>query len=439
MAESMPEPVKTRPFHIMAKPAGARCNLRCTYCYYLEKAELYPAETRLPAMDASLLEGYIRSYLAAMHDDDEVAFTWQGGEPTLMGLDFFKHALQLQERYGKGRRITNSLQTNGLLLDDAWCEFFQVHNFLIGLSLDGPARVHDAFRKTASGAPSHAGVMRGLGLLQQHGVAYNVLACVNKESAQHPLLVYKFLRDAGVQFIQFIPIVERIEGVFATGAALVTAQPGCAPENFPAGQAVFATPAGWPMQEARTRVTPWTVLPEDYGRFLTDIFDVWVKRDVGTTFVMNFEWAFANYMGQPGTVCHHQPTCGRSLVLEHTGALYACDHYVYPQFHRGHVLQAPLADIVDAPAQEKFGRDKYATLSARCKQCTMLKGCWGGCPKHRFVKEAGEEGQTSYLCQGYFHFFGHLVPYLKVFSYLIKEGRPASDILDTTLVFVNKE
>ena len=373
-------------------------------------------------MDAALLEAYIRNYLAAMDDNDEVAFTWQGGEPTLMGLDFFKQALALQRCYGQGRRITNSLQTNGLLLDAKWCEFLVANNFLVGISLDGPAHIHDAFRHTPSGGPSHAQVMRGLRLLQQYQVPYNVLACVNSESAYHPLEVYDFLRSEGVIFIQFIPIVERQEEAQATGIALHAVE----------------KPA-WSMNEACRKVTPWSVVPQEYGKFLTAIFDVWIKQDVGTVFVMNFEWALANYMGQPGTVCHHQPTCGRSLVLEHMGEIYACDHYVYPQFQRGHLLASPLADLVDGPEQEQFGRDKYETLSDRCRQCSMLKGCWGGCPKHRFIRELGEKGNSSYLCDGYYHYFGYIVPYLKVLSQLLQSGRQASDIIGSELVFVSRQ
>ena len=370
-------------------------------------------------MSASLLEAYTRTYLAAVEDDAEVAFTWQGGEPTLAGLDFFKHAVALQHRYGRGRRITNSLQTNGLLLDDQWCRFLSANGFLVGLSLDGPAHIHDTFRHTPSGGPSHARAMHGLRLLQQHQVAYNVLACVNSGSSRHSFEVYDFLRSEGVVFIQFIPIVERLEEASATGLALHS------PER-----------AAWPLEEARKRLTPWSVEPLDYGKFLTSIFDVWVKQDVGAIFVMNFEWALANYMGQPGTVCHHQPTCGRSLVLEHTGEVFACDHYVYPQFRRGSFMQTPLADLVDTPEQEQFGRDKYEALSDKCKRCPMLKGCWGGCPKHRIVREVDEKGNTSYLCAGYYHYFGHIVPRLKVLSQLLKDGRPASEIMNTEFVYV---
>ena len=386
----------------MAKPSGADCNLHCTYCFYLEKHAFYPSAKPL-RMSPETLETYVRNYIAAMPEDETVAFTWQGGEPTLLGLDFFRQAVALQARYASPERISNSFQTNGVLLNDAWCDFFRKHNFLVGLSLDGPEDIHDEHRRTAGDQPSHHSVMRALRLLQQHGVEYNTLSCVNRRSSADPLRIYEFLRDAGVLFMQFLPVVER---------------PAVAPDAV-----------------ADARVTDWSVQPDAYGSFLTDIFDVWVGRDVGQTFVMNFEWALANYAGKPGTVCHHQPTCGRSVVVEHNGDVYACDHYVYPRYRLGNIHADAFAAMVDSPAQEQFGRDKYANLPEQCRRCRVVKGCWGGCPKHRFVPAGDGTPATNYLCSGLKRYFEHVAPYFNAMIRLLESGKPASDIM-TSKVFV---
>ncbi len=416
----------TRVFHAMAKPAGPSCNLRCTYCFYLEKKALYPSSVH-PRMSGEVLERYVRDYIDSIEEPGEVAFTWQGGEPTLPGLDFYRRAVELQRRHGHGRRITNSFQTNGLLIDEAWCEFLAGHGFLVGLSLDGPADLHDRHRPTPFGGPSHELVMRAVRLFQRHGVQYNVLACVNRQTALEPLRVYDFLREAGVEFIQFIPIVERPPGAQEAARGLRLGAPREKPAESP------EEPGGANAAE----VTDWSVGAEDYGRFLTDIFDHWVRRDVGRVFVLNFEWALANFLGQPGTVCHHQPTCGRSLVVEHNGDVYACDHYVYPERRLGNLMKQNFAEMVDAPVQEEFGRAKYTGLSGRCRRCPVLRGCWGGCPKHRFVP-TGEGEMVSYLCPGYHHFFKHLGPYLKALGDLLTSGRPASDIMGATLVHLGR-
>lgn len=404
-----PNPQRIRAFHAMAKPSGADCNLHCAYCFYLEKQSFYPSPTPR-RMSQETLEAYVRSYLDATGEGDEAAFTWQGGEPTLLGLEFYRRAVALQLRHGPGRRITNSFQTNGVLLDDSWCEFFRRHNFLVGLSLDGPADIHDDFRRTAGGRPSHGAVMRALRLLQRHGVEYNTLSCVNRRSSREPLRVYEFLCDAGVRFMQFLPVVERIAGKDDMAEGMGLSRPG----------AESGTEA---------RVTDWSVLPKDYGRFLTDIFDTWVKRDVGQTFVMNFEWALANFTGNPGTVCHHQPTCGRSVVVEHNGDVYACDHYVYPQYRLGNIHEHSFADMLDSPGQKRFGRDKHAGLPERCKKCRVLKGCWGGCPKHRFIADGKGNHPVNYLCDGLNQYFEHVAPYLRAMAQLIETGRPPADIM----------
>jgi uncharacterized protein len=408
-------------FHAMAKPSGSDCNLDCAYCFYLEKAALYRESSR-HRMSDEVLEMYVQQYIDATPMESDVAFTWQGGEPTLLGFEFYERAVQLQQRHGEGRSITNSFQTNGLLIDDAWCAFFKQHDFLIGLSLDGPASIHDEYRITVGGRPSHALVMHALRLLQKHGVRYNVLACVNNRSSQAPLDVYRFLRDSGVEYMQFIPIVERLPDARDREVGLTLRAPG--------GKVLSAA-----LPEADAQVTDWSVQPERYGTFLSTIFDEWVKRDVGKIFVMNFEWALANYMERPGASCHHQPTCGNAVVVEHNGDVYACDHYVYPEYHLGNLGTGELRSMMELPQQEHFGMAKLNTLPQQCRRCNMVKGCWGGCPKHRFVQSEDGEAGLNYLCKGYYRFFSHSLPWLKALSQIMESGRPASEILRTTLAF----
>lgn len=404
---------QTRAFHVMAKPSGSVCNLNCSYCFYLEK-EVYYQQHNI--MSDNVLETYVRSYIESTYPEDEVAFTWQGGEPALAGLEFYQKAVSLQDKYGAGRKISNSFQTNGILLNDAWCQFFSDNDFLIGLSLEGPAAIHDKYRLTKSGKPTHHRVMRALALLQKHKVKYNVLTCVNRHSAQYPLEIYHFLRDAGVEFIQFIPVVERLADDDALQAGLKLHAPG--------GDG--------------SRVTPWTVLPADYGHFLISVFEEWRKRDVGSIFVMNIEWAFARFINAPGAVCHHQPTCGRSVIVEHNGDIYACDHYVYPQHRLGNIMGATLAEMIDSAGQVKFGTDKYHSLPRQCRQCRVLQACQGGCPKHRFMRSKEGEPGLNYLCDGFQLYFNHLPRWLKAMTDLIASGRPASDIMIAQQIHTNK-
>lgn len=316
-------------------------------------------------MADAMLERYVRDYIASVAPEAEVAFTWQGGEPTLLGLEFYRRAVALQAKYGAGRQISNSFQTNGVLLNDAWCEFFVRHHFLIGLSLDGPEEIHNEYRLTKGGRPTHKLVMRALALLQQHGVEYNVLACVNRRSARSAEKIYDFLVTSGVEFIQFIPVVERLADESAQQSGLT--------------------------------------------------------------------------LHAPGTVCHHQPTCGRSMVVEHNGDVYACDHYVYPQFHLGNLNEQTFAAMLDSPQQEAFGKDKYTTLPEQCRQCPVLRACWGGCPKHRFVLTKEGKPGLNYLCAGFRAYFQHLPPYLKAMADLMAMGRPASDIMHAHLHYARSD
>ena len=391
----------------MAKPVGNACNLACDYCFYLEKGALYSGPPGL--MDDGLLEAYIRATFEAHPEGAQITFTWQGGEPTLAGLEFFEKAVALQSRLARGRVFGNSLQTNGLLIDDRWAAFLARHDFLVGLSLDGPHHLHDVHRRTVGGGGSHILVMRALELFRRHGVAVNILCCVTRANQAGALDVYHFFRDNNVNFIQFIPVVERCPGKAARQSGFKLGSPDS---------------AGDP--------TPWSAGGFEYGRFLADIFQEWVRRDVGRIFVMNFEWALANYLGRPGAACHHQPLCGRCLVLEHDGRVYACDHYVYPDRRLGNLGIEPLELMVDDRRQWAFGEAKNKTLSARCRDCRFLRGCWGGCPKHRFILQEG--GWQNYFCAGYRHFHQNALPYLQALAHLHNQGRPLSDIMGLTLV-----
>jgi len=379
----------------MAKPTGSACNLNCDYCFFLKKEGLYPGSSF--RMSDEVHEAYIRQLLEA-HQVPQVTVAWQGGEPTLMGLDFFKRSVELQKKYQKpGTRIENTFQTNGILLDDAWCRFFHENNFLIGLSMDGPRELHDFYRKDKGGRGTFDRVLAAARLLQAHKVEFNILCTVNSKNAEHPLKVYRFFRDElGAHYIQFIPIVER--------------------DNE----------SGY--QEGH-KVTDRSVRPEPWGRFLIEIFDEWVKKDVGDTFVLNFDGALAGWLDMAGTVCIFGPTCGLGLALEHNGDLYSCDHFVEPNYFVGNILETPLVDLVASEKQRKFGRDKKATLPLVCKECEFLHVCHGECPKNRFLEEPGGETGLNYLCAGYKAFFKHADKAMRIMADCLRQNRPASEVM----------
>lgn len=394
-------------FHVMAKPSGPACNLDCDYCFYLEKDSLFePRKQR--RMSDDVLEAYVHNTIASTPPSQPVLFAWQGGEPTLMGLDFFRRAMRLQKKHGTGRVIENTFQTNGTLITDEWAAFLADNHFLVGLSLDGPEFVHDRHRRYRTGAGSHARVMAALERLQRRGAEYNVLACVDSHSARYPLETYRFLRTNGVRFIQFTPIVERLadSGYAASGLTL----------QGPSGPGSAA-------------IAPFTVGASDWGRFLSDVFDEWRSSDVGSVFVMNFEWALASLIGVPGIVCVHQQDCGRALAAEHNGEVYSCDHYVYPEFRLGNLVDTSLAAMVESSRQIEFGKAKSATLPTLCRKCPVLESCWGGCPKHRFLETPDGEPGLNYLCEGYRQFFSHAAPALERIRELISAGRPAADVM----------
>lgn len=383
-------------FHIMTKPRGAICNLDCKYCYFLSKERLYPnSDFR---MSETLLEAYTRQYISAQNAP-EVTFAWQGGEPTLMGLDFYKQAVGYQQKHKKpNTRIYNSLQTNAVTLDDAWCAFFKAHDFLIGVSLDGTQRLHDTYRVDKGGAPTFERVMRGIRLLQKHCVEFNILTTVHHANAEYPLEIYRFIRDeVGANFMQFIPIVERDN---ATG-----------------------------YQEGDT-VTERSVTAEQYGRFLISIFDEWVRRDVGRVYVQIFDVALGVWVGNRASLCIFQETCGTALALEHNGDVFSCDHYVEPAHKVGNIIDIPLAEIVVSDQQRAFGLAKRDTLPCYCRECDVRFMCNGGCPKNRFIKTPDGEDGLNYLCAGYQAFFRHIDAPMRFMANELAHHRPPANIMN---------
>lgn len=384
--------------HVLTKPTGAICNLDCSYCFFLDKEELYPNSNF--RMSDEILETYIRQLIES-HKTPEVTVAWQGGEPTLMGLDFFKKAIAYQEKYRRpGMTFENTLQTNGTLLNDEWCEFFKANNYLIGLSLDGPRELHDANRVDKVGRPTFDRVMKGLRLLQKHGVEYNILTTVNRVNSQYPLEVYRFLRDeVKTSWIQFIPVVERIN------------------ED------------GKTLYQKGTQVSENSVLPEQFGTFLTTIFDEWVRRDVGKIFVQTFEAAVRSWLGLPTGMCFFSPTCGSGVALEHNGDLYSCDHFVEPDYLLGNIQETSMAELVGSSRQFQFGQDKLTTLPRYCQQCEVRFACHGECPKHRFTDTPDGEPGLNYLCAGYKTFFTHIDNPLKMMVNLLRQGKDATEIM----------
>jgi uncharacterized protein len=395
----------------MTKPIGPICNLDCKYCFYLEKEKLFPSNENFKMSD-EVLETYIRQYIASQ-DAPEVSFAWQGGEPTLLGVAFFCKVVALQAKHAGGKRISNAFQTNGTLLDDEWGAFLHEHQFLVGLSIDGPARLHNAYRVDKKGRATYDDVLRGLRVLKKHRVEFNTLTVVNRANARHALDVYRFLRGIGSGFIQFIPLVERLADAEATKLGLDLAVPPRVDEE-----------AG-----ARMPVTEWSVEPGVYGEFLCTIFDEWVRHDVGKTFVQMFDVTLGNWVGQGGGLCVFSETCGSALAMEHNGDLYSCDHYVYPQYRLGNILNASLGELVASEFQQKFGRDKSATLPRYCRECDVRHLCHGECPKHRFIRTPDGEPGLNYLCRAYKKFFNHSTPAMKRMAELLRAGRAPAEIM----------
>ena len=404
-----------RPFHVMAKPAGARCNLACSYCFYLEKEPAYYPGAGVPRMSEATLDAYIRDYIASQ-PGEEVTFTWQGGEPTLLGLEFYQRVVELQQHYAAGRRIANALQTNGALLDDAWGTFLARHGFLVGLSLDGPRALHDAYRVDRGGRPTWAKVMRGLRTLKRHRVPFNTLTVVHRRNYRQARDVYEFLVAEGSRFLQFIPLVERRARPADTAVRLDHAPPPAGPGDL--------VPPECAAEAAATECVP----REGYGEFLCTVFDLWVRRDVGRVSVQQFDAALSAWSGLGPGLCIFAERCGRALALEHNGDVYACDHYVYPAYRLGNLHATPLADLGNGPAAARFG-DAKADLPRVCRECPVRFACNGDCPKHRFVRAGAGEPGVSYLCPSYLRYFTHIGPAMQRMAALLQIGRPAADIL----------
>jgi uncharacterized protein len=392
-------------FHVLAKPIGPICNLDCKYCFYLEKEALYPQVSKW-AMPDDVLESYIRQYIES-HDTPQVSFAWQGGEPTLLGVDYFRRVIALQKQYANGKRIANAFQTNGVLLNDEWAEFFRENEFLIGVSIDGPRELHDAYRVDKGGQPSFDRVMRGIETLKGHDVEFNTLTTVHRANAESPLEVYRFLKESGSGYMQFIPIVERISTqTTSEGLSLVS-----------------------PDFSGAANVAPWSVGPRQFGRFLCSIFDEWVRRDVGRCFIQLFDVSLEMWAGQESSLCVFRRTCGASLAIEHSGDLYSCDHFVYPQNRLGNIMESPLKTLVESAQQHQFGEAKESALPKYCRECDVRFACNGECPKHRFTSTPDGEAGLNYLCAGYKMFFHHVDPHMRFMAAELASKRPPANVM----------
>lgn len=367
-------------FNVMIKPAGSLCNLNCKYCYYLDKADIYGG--REPVMSEAMLEIVVREYIAA-NDVPEVTFNWHGGEPLVLGLDFYRKAMALEQKYADGKKINNTIQTNGVLLNAEWADFFREHGFLVGISIDGPREIHDRYRKDKGGAPTFEKVMHGVELLRNAGVEFNTMSTVNKASEGHGAEVYRFLKTLGTRYFQFMPVVEHVKD----------------------GRIVDPSEEG-------SKIAPWSISDIAFGHFLCDIFDEWFHGDVGRYFVGQFDAALACWCGVPPGICVFSETCGGNAILEHNGDLYPCDHFVYPKYRLGNISETPIREMMSSDAQVRFGINKRNTLPSTCRKCQWFFACHGECPKHRFTRtEKGETGLNS-LCSGYKIFFSHISPYM---------------------------
>lgn len=377
-----------RPLYVMLKPVGAVCNLRCKYCYYLEKKDLYPDEKNY-VMTEELLERFIDQYLNSQ-TMPQVLFTWHGGETLMRNIGFYKKAIELQKKYGRGRQIENCIQTNGTLLTDEWCRFFKENNFLVGISIDGPQHCHDKYRKTRDGRPSFYNVMKGINLLKKYDVEFNVMGVVNDYNVDYPLEFYRFFKETGTRFIQFAPIVETVNG----------------------------------------RVADWSVDSEKWGDFLISVFREWIKEDVGAYYVQYFDSALANWAGVEPGVCIFAKTCGHAGVMEFNGDVYSCDHFVYPQYKLGNIYTGTLTGMMYSDKQLKFGEDKMNTLPGQCKECKYLFACRGECPKNRIINTPDGEAGLNYLCKGYYKFFNYIAPYMDYMKNELDNKRPPANVMD---------
>ena len=390
------------PMYIMVKPVGSACNLRCDYCYYLEKQHLYANEGRQMLSD-ELLERFIREYIESQ-TTPEVLFTWHGGEPLVRPLAFYEKVVRLQQRYARGRRIANSLQTNGTLINDDWARFFHDQGWLIGVSLDGPEAYHDAFRRTRGGGPSFRNVIRGIDILNRHAVEWNALAVANRLNGDHPLSFYRFFKNIGCQYIQVTPVVERLA------------------HHDDGRQLASLVDEG--------QLAPFSIRPKQWGNFLCTIFDEWVRHDVSMFFFNIFDATLANWVGVAPGLCTMAKHCGHAGVMEHNGDVYSCDHFVFPEYKLGNIHEQSLVEMMYSERQRRFGRAKADSLPTQCRECQWLNACHGECPRNRFIHTANGEPGLNYLCEGYRQYFSHVAPYMDVMKRLLGEKRPPAEIRD---------
>ena len=407
-------PFDRREFHLLSKPTGAVCNLDCKYCFFLSKEMLYPGSRFRMADD--MLETYIRQLLESQ-PGPEIAVAWQGGEPTLMGLDFFKRSIELVERHRRpAQRVAYTLQTNGTKIDDAWAAFFAEHKFLIGLSVDGPRHLHDTYRVDKGGQGSFDQVMEGWRALAARNVDVNILCTVHNANGDHPLEVYTFFRDElGARYVQFIPIVERVTSELLPIANMGWGERGSDPRPL------YITEGH--------HVTGRSVGSEQWGRFLVGVFDEWIKKDVGTVFVQMFDAALASWVGAPPSMCVFAETCGNALAIEHNGDLYSCDHFVEPKHLLGNIKDVHMLELVSSPQQVAFGLAKRDTLPRYCRECDVRFACHGECPKNRFINTPDGEPGLNYLCAGYMAFFKHVDGPMKMMADLLRQGRYADEVM----------
>lgn len=392
-----------RPLYVMLKPVGASCNLRCKYCYYLEKANLYK-HTPTRVLSEEMLEQFTKEYIEAQ-TMSQVLFTWHGGETLMRPLSFFRKAVELQKKYAGGRRIDNTIQTNGTLLTDEWCEFLHENNWLVGVSIDGPQEFHDEYRRTATGAPSWVKVMRGIQLLNKHNVEWNAMAVVNDFNADYPLDFYHFFKDNGCKYLQITPIVERIVN-HEDGRHLATLT-----------------------DSDEAPLADFSVTPEQWGSFLCTIFDEWVRHDVGQTYVELFDCILANWVGETPGICVYAKECGHAGVMEFNGDVYSCDHFVFPEYRLGNIREKSIAEMLYGKQQQQFSKLKSQSLPEECRECKWLFACNGECPKNRFIKDCYGNPGKNYLCQGYRMFFEHVAPYMDFMKNEYLNQRPPANVM----------
>lgn len=391
-------------FSTMVKPIGSACNLDCHYCYYLDKAEIY--QKHEPRMSFEMLEEYTRQYIAA-NDVPLVTFCWHGGEPLMTGLDYYRKAVEFQQKYRGDKQIDNTLQTNGTLVTQEWCDFFRENNFLVGVSIDGPRDIHDAYRLNKGGQPTFDKVVAAIELMARSGVEYNTLSTINNLSEGRGAEVYRFMKSLGSRYMQFLPVLEHVVDVPGSSRGAIVA----------------------PGSVANSHLAEWSVSSVGFGRFMNDVFDEWVLSDVGQYYVQLFDVALAQWVNvQPG-LCSFGETCGDAMVVEHNGDVYSCDHFVYPKYKLGNIMEQELAELIKSPGQFSFGINKRNTLPAECLRCKYYFACRGECPKHRFdVSPSGEQGMNA-LCAGYRAFFSHVEPYMKYMAQMLSEKRPPAMVM----------